>query len=130
VFATLDPDLFKSCFLSWVEDARDGDPEIIAIDRGKGRNQLHLVSTWATDQRISVGRRRSKSQTNHGHSSVAEPSRPRGAPVGIDALGTQANIARAIRDGVGDYCLSLKENWVAVLRRADRNPPPHRMPQG
>jgi hypothetical protein len=29
-------------------------------------------------------------------------------------MGTQTNIARAIREGGGDYCLSLKENWPAV----------------
>ena len=47
VFAALDPSLFKACFLAWVEELRDGDPDIVAIDgktsrrshnRRKGRN--------------------------------------------------------------------------------------------
>jgi len=29
-------------------------------------------------------------------------------------MGTQTEIARAIRDGGGDYCMSLKKNWPAV----------------
>src|SRR5580693_8584112 len=28
----LDPELFKACFLAWVEGLRDQEPEIIAID--------------------------------------------------------------------------------------------------
>jgi DDE_Tnp_1-associated len=82
VFAALDPELFKACFLAWISDLRDAcpdacprpslgagsgglvpgdDPDIIAIDgktsrrshdRRKGRNPLHLVSAWAARQRI------------------------------------------------------------------------------
>ena len=29
-------------------------------------------------------------------------------------MGAQTDIARAIRDGGGDYCMSLKKNWPAV----------------
>ena len=56
VFAALDPELFKACFLAWISELRDDDPEVIAIDgktsrrshdRRKGRNPLHLVSAWA-----------------------------------------------------------------------------------
>ena len=38
----------------------------------------------------------------------------KGALVTMDAMGTQTDIARAIRDGGGDYCMSLKKNWPAV----------------
>jgi hypothetical protein len=36
----------------------------------------------------------------------------------MDAMGTQTDIARAIRAGGGDYCMSLKEEL------ARRVPPP------
>jgi DDE_Tnp_1-associated len=61
VFAALDLELFKACFLAWVSDLRGAD--IIAIDgktsrrshdRRKGRNPLHLVSAWAARQRIAA----------------------------------------------------------------------------
>ena len=61
VFAALDPDLFKACFLAWAGGLRDNDPDIIAIDgktsrrshdRRKGRNPLHLVSAWATVAKV------------------------------------------------------------------------------
>jgi len=53
VFAALDPDLFKACFLAWAGGLRDDDPDIIAIDgktsrrshdRRRGRNELYSGS--------------------------------------------------------------------------------------
>jgi hypothetical protein len=61
VFAALDPELFKSRFMVWVDGLRDDDPDIIAIDgktsrrshdRRKGRNPLHFVSAWATVAKV------------------------------------------------------------------------------
>ena len=44
----------------------------------------------------------------------------------MDAMGTQTDIARAIRDGGGDYCMSLKKNWPAVYADVEQlfNDPP------
>src|ERR1700758_3047830 len=64
VINALDPELFKACFLAWVEGLRDEAPEIIAVDgkpprpthaRAKGREPLHLVSAWASRQRLVLG---------------------------------------------------------------------------
>jgi hypothetical protein len=61
VFAALDPELFKACFLAWIDDLREDGPEIIAVDgktsrrsydRRKGGNPLHLVSAWATVAKV------------------------------------------------------------------------------
>jgi len=40
VINALDPELFKACFLAWVEGLRDAQPEIIAID-GKTSRRTH-----------------------------------------------------------------------------------------
>jgi len=50
----------------------------------------------------------------------------KGALVTMDAMGTQTDIARAIRDGGGDYCMSLKKNWPAVYADVEKlfNEPP------
>jgi len=125
VFAALDPDLFKACFLAWIDDLRDSDPEIIAIDgktsrrshdRGKGRNPLHLVSAWAARQRIVLGQQATEEKSNEitAIPLLLKYLDLKGTLVTIDAMGTQTEIARAIRDGGGDYCLSLKQNWPAV----------------
>ena len=57
IIAAIDPEMFKTCFLAWVEGLRDDMPDVIAIDgktsrrshaRSKGRMPLHTVSAWAT----------------------------------------------------------------------------------
>src|SRR4030081_3184998 len=138
VFAAVDPDLFKTCFLAWVEDLRDGAPEIIAIDgktsrrshdRGKGRKPLQMVSPWATNQRIVLGQQATEEKSNE---ITAIPLLLKnldlnGALVTIDAMGTQTKIAQAIRDGGGGYILSLKETGPAPFAEIDmlsNEPPP------
>ncbi len=130
VFAAIDPELFKACFLAWVEDLRDGAPELIAIDgktsrrshdRAKGRKALHTVSAWATGQRIVLGQQATEEKSNE---ITAIPLLLKaldltGALVTIDAMGTQTKIAQAIRDGGGHYVLSLKENWPATLAEVE-----------
>jgi predicted transposase YbfD/YdcC len=125
VFAAIDAELFKACFYAWVKEVRDGLPDLIAIDgktsrrshdRGKGRKPLHLVSAWAAGQRIVVGQQACEEKSNE---VTAIPLLLRNldlknALVTIDAAGTQTKIARAIRDGGGDYILALKPNWPAT----------------
>ena len=124
----------KSCFLAWINGLRDAcpwalvprdDPDIIAIDgktsrrshdRRKGRNPLHLVSAWAARQRIVLGQQATEEKSNEitAIPLLLKHLDLKGALVTMDAMGTQTDIARAIRDGGGDYCLSLKKNWPAV----------------
>lgn len=125
VFAALDPELFKSCFMAWIDDLRDDDPDIIAIDgktsrrsheRRKGRNALHLVSARAARQRIVLGQQATEEKSNEitAIPLLLKHLDLKGALVTMDAMGTQTDIARAIRDGGGDYCMALKKNWPAV----------------
>lgn len=137
VFALVDPEVFKTCFLAWVEELRGGVPEIIAIDgktsrrshdHAKGRKPLHLVSAWATGQRIVLGQQATEEKSNE---ITAIPLLLKsldltGALVTIDAMGTQTKIAQAIRDGGGHYVLALKENWPATFAEVETlfNEPP------
>ena len=46
---------------------------------------------------------------------LLKSSRPEGSSGStMMPWGRQTDIAQAIRDGGGDYCLSLKKNWPAV----------------
>jgi len=159
VFAAPAPELFKVCCLAWIGGPRDDDAEIIAIDGKtsrrshdlrKGRHPLHLVSAWAARQRIGQQATEDKSNEITAIPLLLKHLDLKGALVTMDAMGMQTDIARANRDGGGDYCLSLKQNWAAVYadveqlftdqpddialetsegvgpdRKADRNPPPH-----
>jgi len=131
VFNALDAELFKCCFGDWVESLRDADGEIIAIDgktsrrthaRNKGRGPLHMVSAWASRQRLVLGQEAVAEKSNE---IIAIPLLLKrleltGALVTIDAMGTQIEIARTIVDGGGDYLLSLKANWPAFLAEVER----------
>jgi predicted transposase YbfD/YdcC len=136
----LDADLFKTCFANWVEALRDRAPDIIAIDgktsrrshaRGKGREPLHLVSAWASRQRLVLGQEAVDEKSNEivAIPLLLERLELAGALVTIDAMGTQIEIADKIVARGGDYLLALKGNRPALHRDvvAFFNDPPAEM---
>jgi predicted transposase YbfD/YdcC len=121
VINALDADLFKACFAAWVEALRDKEPDIIAIDgktsrrshaRSRGREPLHLVSAWATRQRLVLGQEAVDEKSNEilAIPLLLERLELAGALVTIDAMGTQSDIAEKIVARSGDYLLALKAN--------------------
>jgi len=121
VINALDGELFKTCFVTWVETLKDGEPDIIAIDgktsrrthaRGQGREPLHLVSAWATRQRLVLGQEATDVKSNEitAIPLLLERLELKGALVTIDAMGTQTVIADKIVARGGDYFLALKAN--------------------
>jgi predicted transposase YbfD/YdcC len=145
VINALDPELFKSCFTTWVEALRDDAPDIIAIDgktsrrshaRSKGRAPLHMVSAWASRQRLVLGQEAVDIKSNEitAIPLLLERLELTGALVTIDAIGTQSAIAETIVARGGDYLLALKGNRPALFRDvvdffadppADMIEPPH-----
>jgi predicted transposase YbfD/YdcC len=145
VINALDPELFKSCFTTWVETLRDDAPDIIAIDgktsrrshaRSKGRAPLHMVSAWASRQRLVLGQEAVDVKSNEitAIPLLLERLELTGALVTIDAMGTQTAIAETIVARGGDYLLALKGNRPALFRDvvdffadppADMIEPPH-----
>ena len=137
VIAMLDPDLFKACFVAWVEGLRESEPDRVAIDgktsrrthdRRKGREPLHLVSAWASRQRLVLGQEAVDDTSNEitAIPRLLERLALTGALVTIDAMGTQIEIAEAIRAG-GDYLLALKANRPATHADVElffADPPP------
>ena len=138
VIAMLDPDLFKACFVAWVEGLRESEPDRVAIDgktsrrthdRRKGREPLHLVSAWASRQRLVLGQEAVDDTSNEitAIPRLLERLALTGALVTIDAMGTQIEIAEAIRAGGGDYLLALKANRPATHADVElffADPPP------
>ena len=122
VFALLDPLALQRGFHQWMEalvEATDG--RLIAVD-GKtlrhsfdtagGKGALHLVSAWATENRLVLGQYAVDSKSNE---ITAIPELLKmldlsGAIVTIDAMGCQKAIAAQIDDAGGDYLLTLKKN--------------------
>lgn len=115
--------LFSECFAAWVAGLRERDPDIVAIDGKTSRRAhaadgapLHLVSAWATRQRLVLGQEVVDKKSNEiiAIPRLLERLELQGALVTIDAMGCQRDIAEAIRAKGADYLLALKDNWPTL----------------
>ena len=131
VINALPAESFQACFVAWVEGLRDSDPEIVAVDgktsrrshnRDRGRNPLHLVSAWASRQRLVLGQQACEEKSNEitAIPALLERLELTGALVTIDAIGCQSKVAAAIRARGADYLLALKDNWPALSAEVER----------
>jgi len=126
VFALIDPGAFQRCFATWVAalaEATDG--RLIAIDgktcrhsfdTARGKPALHLVSAWATANRLVLAQRAVDQKSNEitAMPELLELLDLTGAVVTIDAMGCQKEIAHKIVEKGGDYVLGLKENQESL----------------
>lgn len=121
VFAALDAEAFAAAFRRWVKGllpALDRD-EVVAIDGKTSRRPgkldgtpLHLVSAFAAGAGLVLGQRSTAEKLNE-KTAIPELLATlalEGCIVTIDAMGTQPNIAKAIRDRGANYILSVKDN--------------------
>lgn len=136
VFAKLNPDVFADRFGRWMAGACAAAGLVhVAIDGKSARRAakgtftgcLHLVEAWAVENRLILGMR---SVPEGGHEITTIPDRLdaldlEGALVTIDAAGCQTEIVQQIRDGGGDYLVTVKGNQpglhaaaVAAFERA------------
>ena len=125
VFDRINPQAFQACFREWVQAVQDAlSIKHIAIDgktlRGSGSatlGALHLVSAWATAQRLSLGQVAVDAKSNEitAIPALLDLLDLHGAIVTIDAMGCQKAIARKIIDQGGDFILTVKENQEHLL---------------
>ena len=122
VFGLLDPEQFAACFMDWVHSVRElAQGEVVAIDgktlrschdRANGRGPLHMVSAWATENRMVLGQTRTSAHSNE-ITAIPELLRVlelKGCLVTIDAMGCQKDIARQVVQAGADYLLAVKAN--------------------
>lgn len=129
VFARLDPDQFQQGFLRLVQEtvavapaeATAGYRPVVALDgktvrrsgdRRTAQAPLHVLSAWATAQRLVLAQQAMASKDNE---ITTLPGLLRqfaltGQIVTIDAIGCQTTLAAQIVEGQGDYVLALKAN--------------------
>jgi len=121
VFARLDPDAFADRFGRWMAAACAGTGLIpIAIDgksargakRANATGCLHVVSAWATANRLTLGQVVVPDGTNEIGvvPDLLAALELAGAIVTIDAAGCQVENARLIRARGGNYLLAVKGN--------------------
>lgn len=135
LFAALDPVQFQQGFFAWVQAATAHRPGLtppdgldhVALDgktlrrshdRANGQGPLHLVSAWASANRLVLGQVAVETKSNE---IVALPALIKlldltDCLVTIDAIGTQTAIAAAIVEQGGEYALALKGNQGTLHR--------------
>ena len=122
VFSALDPEQFRKCFVSWMKAvaavlpaqvvALDGKTVRGSHDRASGKGAIHMVSAWATANRVVLAQVKVDAKSNEitDLPELLKQLAVSGCIVTIDAMGCQREIAQQILDQAGDYVLALKGN--------------------
>lgn len=127
VMNRIDPDLFQQVFTDWATGLRPDAPKLIAIDgktsrrthdRSRGRRALHMVSAWATTERLVLAQEAVDEKANECAAipEVLDRLDLKGALVTIDAIACNPTIAAAITSRGGDYLLAVKANQPTLHR--------------
>ena len=122
VFKAIKPSAFERRLLSWITSlhevtagqlvAIDGKTLRQSFDKADAKSAIHMVSAWATANRISLGQVIVDQESNEitAIPKLLELLDVSGYLVSIDAMGCQAEIAGKIIEGKADYVLAIKGN--------------------
>jgi predicted transposase YbfD/YdcC len=137
VFRALDAEQFERCFMHWIQGVSERlaqqaevkqavakeevAKQVVAIDgktlrrshdKGGGHTAIHMVSAWASANRLVLGQYKVDEKSNE-IKAIPELLRAlalTGCLVTIDAMGCQSEIADLIVEQGADYLLQLKKN--------------------
>jgi predicted transposase YbfD/YdcC len=121
LFAALDPEAFKVCFVEWVKSLQVSLKNVIAIDGKTLCNSadelndmpaIHMVSAFATEARLILAQQKVDDKSNEitAIPKLLDLLSLKANIVTIDAMGCQKSIAKKIQEKEADYVLSLKGN--------------------
>jgi predicted transposase YbfD/YdcC len=125
LFRLLDPEQFHGAFQRFMADFAGTRAGVVAIDgkslrrsfdRAAGASPLHLVSAWASEERLVLGQMK---VAQGGNEITAVPALLRllsleGTTVTMDAMHCQRATAEAIMAEGGDYVMAVKANQPAL----------------
>ena len=116
-FRALDPEAFRTCFVSWIETLNLPRGLHIAIDGKVSRhtfdaetNPLHMVSAFASEHRLVLAQEKVADKSNEISAipKLLSLLDLQNALITIDAMGCQREVAQQIGDKGADYIFS----WV------------------
>lgn len=126
VISRLKPDQLTRWMVQWSEALVDcSEGRLIPIDgkalrhsfdTASAKASLHLVSAWASNNRLTLGQIAVEEKSNEitAIPQLLELIDIKGAVVTIDAMGCQTAIAEKIIDQKGDYLLAVKGNQPSL----------------
>ncbi len=132
LFEKISPTALEQSFNSWLGSvveklgaqvvAIDGKTVKGSYDRNGEQSALHLVSAWASENRLFLGQIKVESKTNE---ITAIPALLKlldisGCIITLDAMGTQTEIAHQIQVQGADYVLALKANHPTLYQEVEQ----------
>jgi len=132
VLARLKPDELQPCFLRWMQAVSEvTQGEVVAIDgktlrrscdRATGKSAIHMVSAWASANRLVLGQQKVDEKSNEitAIPALLQLLELKGCIVTIDAMGCQKAIAQTIIKQEADYVLTLKANHGLLYEEVQR----------
>jgi predicted transposase YbfD/YdcC len=128
VFAQMNPQELEQGFFDWVNSLVEVVSGVIAIDgktmrrshdKKKGMKPLHMVSAWASENRLVLAQLATEKKSNE---ITAIPELLKildlaGCIVTIDAMGLQKKIVKQIVKQFGDYAIALKKNQGTLYKK-------------
>ena len=130
----INPVLFQAAFTAFVREAWPDKPGLVAIDgktsrashdKAAGEPPLHLVSAFASTERLVLGQQAVADKSNEINAipllleRLAENDGLAGAIVTIDAIATNPACASAILAAKADYILAVKDNQPTLRREIE-----------
>lgn len=126
VMGLVDAKAFEASFRAWVGEWLPAlrTQEIVAIDdkavrasRARGERALKLVSAWAAESGVVLGQVRATADAEESSviPELIDSLALKGAIVTVDAAGTYASVAQAVRARGADYVLAVKANQPKLL---------------
>ena len=125
----INPALFAAAFAAWVRECWPEKASLVAIDgktsrrshdRSVGAGPLHLVSAFATTARLVLAQEAVPDKANELAAipllleRLGAEDGLKGALVSIDAIATNAEVAKAITGQGADYLLAVKANQPSL----------------
>ena len=131
VFARLEPEQLQQCFLKWIQSisqitfgeivAIDGKTLRHSYDKSKSKPAIHMVSAWATANRLVLGQVKVDEKSNEitAIPKLLKVLSLKGCIVTIDAMGCQKEIVKQIVAQDADYVITLKKNQGNLYSRVE-----------
>ncbi|HVS49266.1 MAG TPA: ISAs1 family transposase [Candidatus Dormibacteraeota bacterium] len=131
----IDPVLFSACFMAWARELRPDVPDLVALDgktsrrthnRSAGTAPLHLVSAFATRERLVLGQEAVEAKSNEIEAipvlldKLGEGGGLKGSLVTIDAVACNPKIVEKITGQGADYLLAVKANQPTLRDEIER----------